>query len=345
VREKQRKTRRSFFSHSHLLVSQVQVGLSMGSKKTYPPWQNGIAGAVAGAGARLATAPLDMVRIRRQLDRSVTYPRPSLWSSVVTIVKDEGGVLALFRGSVAATYLWVGYSSVQFAVYGSIRGWMEAHDDPNHPHPTLVAFLSGGSAGVCATLSTYPFDICRTTFAARGPALHSLKEPPGTFQPPKSLYDFSISLYRRKGLSAFYAGSGPASIQIMPYMGLNFAIYDRLTKGDRGVGMSAYAGTISGSVSKIIVYPMDTIKKRIQAQAVFGPYGDTYEGMVDCFLKILRNEGYKSFYRGLVPSVLKTGIAAGLSFSLYRGTKNYLEARHDDWEKDHQQAEKSVFDR
>lgn len=307
------------------------------SNKPYPKWHDGVAGAVAGAGARLATAPLDLIRIRRQLDRTVTYPRPSLWKSFASIVKDEGGIVALFRGSVAATYLWVGYSTVQFAVYGSIKEFFEAQINNNlqNPQPTLVAFLSGGTAGVCATLSTYPFDICRTVFAAQGmiPGNHSLAEPNAgpTFKPPKSLRDFAFSLYRQKGLGAFYAGSGPATLQIVPYMGLNFAIYDVLTRDNRGVGVSAYAGTISGSVSKIIVYPVDTVKKRMQAQAVFGPsFGDTSEGMIGCFLQIWRKEGVLSFYRGLIPSVLKTGIATGLSFSLYRGTKNFLETLGDD---------------
>lgn len=305
------------------------------STKEYPQWHNSVAGAVAGAGARLATAPLDLVRIRRQLDRSVTYPRPSLMSSFATIIRDEGGFFALFRGSLAATYLWVGYSTVQFGVYGHIKAWFESHDDPILPHPTLVSFLSGGSAGFCATVTTYPFDICRTTFAARGMSStasiqSSFADPNPTFRPPKSLHEFAMSLYRRKGLRAFYAGCFPASIQIFPYMGLNFVIYDHLTSGDRAIGMSAYAGTISGSVSKIIVYPIDTIKKRIQAQAVFGPVGDIYLGIVDCFVKILKNEGYRGFYSGLLPSVLKTGIATGLSFSLYRGTKNFLEGLHSD---------------
>jgi len=305
-------------------------------EKPYPQWHNSLAGAVAGAGARLATAPLDLVRIRRQLDRSVTYPRPSLLSSFSTVMKDEGGFLALFRGSLAATYLWIGYSAVQFGVYGHIKAWFEAHDDPNRPHPSVVAFLSGGAAGLCATVATYPFDICRTAFAARGmPSARSVQSSFAdptftTFQPPKSLHEFAMVLYRQKGIRAFYAGCGPASIQIVPYMGLNFAIYDSLTSGDRAVGMSAYAGTISGSVSKIIVYPMDTVKKRLQAQAVFGPVGDIYFCMVDCFIKIWKNEGIAGFYRGLLPSVLKAGIATGLSFSLYRGTKNVLEHWHDD---------------
>jgi solute carrier family 25 thiamine pyrophosphate transporter 19 len=316
----------------------------MSTKKQYPQWHNLIAGGVAGAGARLATAPLDLVRIRLQLETSVTYPRPSLWSAFVRIAKDEGGVTALFRGSVAATYLWVGYSAVQFTVDNKIRrGFFQEHEQQ---HPTLVAFVSGGSAGVCATVATYPFDICRTVFAARGIPMQSSFGEPAPFTPPKSLYSFAESLYRQKGLSAFYAGCGPAIIQIIPYMGLNFAIYDRLTQGDRRVGQSGFAGSIAGSVSKIIVYPMDTIKKRMQAQAVFGPNGGTYyDGIVDCLVKMWQKEGYISFYRGIVPSVLKTGIASGLSFSIYRWTKNFLETVHDDWEQDHEQSEDRIFDR
>lgn len=299
------------------------------SKIEYPQWHNVVAGAVAGAGSRLATAPLDVVRIRWQLEKTVTYPRPSLFSALKTIADREGGVGALFRGSVAATYLWVGYSMVQFAVYGDIKTWLEAHVDPRNPNKTLVTFLAGGCAGVAATLSTYPFDICRTTFAARGVSEQPLAGKTRTFAPPKSLYEFAFSLYHKRGIRAFYAGSGPAAIQIMPYMGLNFAMYDRLTQGDKGVGLSGMAGSVSGAVSKIIVYPMDTIKKRLQAQAVFGSTGDHYEGMMDCFAKMLRKEGASSFYRGLLPSVAKTAIATSLTFSLYRGTKNALEEVYD----------------
>ena len=310
-------------------------------KRTYPQWHNAVAGGAAGAGARLATAPLDLIRIRRQLERNVTYPRPTLIQSITKVVRDEGGFLALFRGSVAATYLWVGYSTVQFAVYGHVKHYLESsyYQDHHELHSTSIAFVSGATAGVCATMASYPFDICRTIFAAQGlPGLNSLHHDPagtrGTFQPPKSLYDFAISLYRQKGFKGFYAGSGPASIQIMPYMGLNFAIYDRLTSGDKAVGVSAYAGTVSGATSKMIVYPLDTVKRRLQAQAVFGPGDDIYEGMVDCFRKMIKKERVSSLYRGLVPSILKTGIATGLSFSLFRWSKNLLEHFQDGWDQD-----------
>ena len=128
-------------------------------------------------------------------------------------------------------------------------------------------------------------------------------------------------------------------------MGLNFAIYDRLTRGDRGVTSSGIAGSISGAFSKMIVYPMDTIKKRLQAQAVFGSKGKPYQGMVDCCFTMMRQEGVFSFYSGLVPSVLKTTMSTGLSFAFYRMTRNFLEALHDDFRKDHKRSDDSLFDR
>jgi solute carrier family 25 thiamine pyrophosphate transporter 19 len=332
---------------------------------TYPVWHNAVAGGVAGAGSRMVTAPLDLIRIRRQLTPRTTYPSESMVQTWRKIVQNEGGIAALFRGNVPAIFLWVGYSAIQFSLYNRTKEAITSSQDPEGKYPTTTAFIAGATAGLFATTATYPFDVCRTTFAARGlmvealPRLHvapfsSLVEPQYnthnrhfasgrlasstvasasasalTNSPPKTIVEFAGQLYRQKGIMGFYAGSTPAVIQIIPYMGLSFAIYDSLTRGDRRVGLSAFAGSISGAVSKIIIYPVDTVKRRLQAQAFFEASGQPYAGMVDCMKTIARKEGISSFYRGVVPSVLKTTISTGLAFSFYRFAKNSLELLHD----------------
>ena len=314
----------------------------------YPAWHNGIAGGVAGAGSRMVTAPLDLIRIRRQLSPRTQYPSEGMWQSWRTIVEMEGGVTALFRGNLAAIYLWVGYAAVQFSLYNRTRDGLQAYLGSEEDYATTTAFLSGALAGTCATLATYPFDVCRTTFAARGlekataktvpfsslvePGLPPTTTPPHT-APPKTISDFVVQLYRQKGIRGFYAGAGPAVVQIIPYMGLNFALYDRFTQRDKRVGLSACAGALSGFISKMIVYPLDTTKRRLQIQAFYGADEERifhkYTGMRDCALQIAKTEGVVGFYRGVVPSVLKTTIATGLSFALFRSTKNALETIHD----------------
>lgn len=133
-------------------------------------------------------------------------------------------------------------------------------------------------------------------------------------------------------------------IQIIPYMGLNFAIYDWLTTTTDTTDNStaskthtsvsaAYAGSVSGALSKSCVYPIDTVKRRLQAQAFFVTASSHeqyyYEGMWDCIRTIYQQEGITSFYRGMVPSVLKTAIATSLTFAFFRWTKNSLEGFHD----------------
>ncbi|OEU10708.1 mitochondrial carrier [Fragilariopsis cylindrus CCMP1102] len=304
----------------------------------YPQWHNIISGGVAGAGARLLIAPLDLIRIRAQLERRDIYPRPSIVSRLKHVYQVEGGIKALFRGNLAASYLWIGYTTVQFSVYGTIKEKLEDIREQKETlltnllvNPTMVAFISGASAGVCATIATYPFDITRTVFAARGAVTQQQQQKAST-----NIAESAKSMYQKQGIQGFYAGATPALISIVPYMGLNFAIYDFLiTQGEdnttskKSIGLSGYAGSISGAVSKIIVYPLDTVKKRIQIQSVYGSSSTYYNGMWDCLATTIRTEGIQGLYRGLFPSVLKTTLGSGLAFTFFRTTKNLLENIHD----------------
>lgn len=117
---------------------------------------------------------------------------------------------------------------------------------------------------------------------------------------------------------------------------LFLSVYDAIIAGDKRVNASGYAGAISGATSKMLVYPIDTVKRRLQAQAFYDASlsgnrtnKQQYTGMVDCFLRILREESVASLYRGMFPSVLKTTIASSLSFALFRFAKNTLVYAHD----------------
>ena len=78
-----------------------------------------------------------------------------------------------------------------------------------------------------------------------------------------------------------YRGCGPALVQIVPYMGINFAVYDSLVRrcnagggkgadvGRGGVGGGlggrcpatlAVCGMAAGACGKLCVYPLDTVK-------------------------------------------------------------------------------------
>ncbi|OTA28874.1 hypothetical protein BTJ68_08413 [Hortaea werneckii EXF-2000] len=65
------------------------------------------------------------------------------------------------------------------------------------------------------------------------------------------------------------------------------------------------AGAVAGVSEILIMYPLDVIKTRVQLQGRTPiPGQDHYSGMVDCFRKIVANEGASRLYRGITAPIL-----------------------------------------
>ncbi|KAG0013562.1 mitochondrial aspartate-glutamate transporter agc1, partial [Podila clonocystis] len=82
-------------------------------------------------------------------------------------------------------------------------------------------------------------------------------------------------------------------------------------------------GSISGAVGATVVYPIDLVKTRMQNQRskVVGEL--LYKNSVDCFKKVVKNEGVLGLYRGLGPQLV--GVAPEKAIKL---TMNDLVRRH-----------------
>ncbi|KAF7307212.1 tRNA (guanine(37)-N1)-methyltransferase [Mycena indigotica] len=75
----------------------------------------------------------------------------------------------------------------------------------------------------------------------------------------------------------------------------------------KGFFHSAYnfvLGGIAGGIGATIVYPIDMVKFRMQNQRSTVVGQMLYKNSMDCAQKILRNEGFLGFYRGLGPQLI-----------------------------------------
>lgn len=61
-------------------------------------------------------------------------------------------------------------------------------------------------------------------------------------------------------------------------------------------------GSLAGAVGAFVVYPIDLVKTRMQNQRTTAKV--LYNGYVDCFRKIVRHEGVKGLYSGLMPQMV-----------------------------------------
>ena len=63
-------------------------------------------------------------------------------------------------------------------------------------------------------------------------------------------------------------------------------------------------GSISGSVGAISVYPLNLVRTRLQASGSTG-HPQRYTGFWDVVQKTYQRDGWRGFYRGLLPTLAK----------------------------------------
>eukprot|EP00026_Physarum_polycephalum_P009704 Phypoly_transcript_09838.p1 GENE.Phypoly_transcript_09838~~Phypoly_transcript_09838.p1 ORF type:complete len:311 (+),score=22.51 Phypoly_transcript_09838:95-1027(+) len=99
-----------------------------------------------------------------------------------------------------------------------------------------------------------------------------------------------------------------------------------MTKSDNGdnvrhktfdsSGMRSFvAGLSAGMASTVAGYVPDTIKVRLQTQPLTEPV--RYKGALDCGIRMVREEGVRSLFRGMSTPLMSRAIVNGMCFSTY----------------------------
>merc|ERR1711887_520232 len=82
-------------------------------------------------------------------------------------------------------------------------------------------------------------------------------------------------------------------------------------------GKDFLAGGISAAVSKTAVAPIERVKLLLQVQAVSKQLSESqkYKGMVDCFVRIPKEQGFMAFWRGNLANVIRYFPTQALNFA------------------------------
>jgi solute carrier family 25 thiamine pyrophosphate transporter 19 len=261
-------------------------------------WQNALSGSIAGLLTRSIIAPLDVIKIRQQLEPTATGKYNTVYQSISCILKEEGP-RGFWKGNLPASYLYLSYGGIQFYVYYEFSKWNQ--------------FLVGALSSGIATTLTYPFDLVRTRFAV-------IDSKDRIY---KGLAESFCIILKEEGLKGFYRGLFPSLLTVMPSMGLLFYSRSYLLSTFQHYELESLnfsSGFLSGIFTKSVLYPVDTIRKRLQIQ---GPHRNRfileipkYTSSVNVAYQMMMHEGILSLYKGIIPSLLKTGLSSGITFML-----------------------------
>lgn len=85
---------------------------------------------------------------------------------------------------------------------------------------------------------------------------------------------------------------------------LKLAYLRSTSKDEPGVLALLMFGSVSGSVGATSVYPLNLVRTRLQASGSSG-HPERYTGIFDVVHKTYARDGWRGFYRGLLPTLAK----------------------------------------
>ena len=271
-------------------------------------------GAISGGVSRSVVAPLERVKVMYMADSSLARTE-GMAGTLARIVRTDGP-MGLFKGNSLNVARIAPTKAVEFFVFDKFKdfclestgeidmtGWQRA--------------LGGSLASMAGTALTHPIDTVRTRVSVQG-------------LPVKTIVD---QLMRDEGPKAFLRGLGPNMVRVAPYGAINFYVYDYLKSwyrrrvgpgGSLGALPSMLFGAAAGAAAQTVVFPIEMIQRRLQAQGMAGS-PVLYKNMVDAAVKIVRKEGLRALYAGLVPNYGKLIPAAAISFWMYELLKQQFD--------------------
>lgn len=291
--------------------------------------EGGIASIIAGC----STHPLDLIKVRMQLQgetptnpnpnlslrpalafhggATVAPPRPPLQPKAgpvsvgVMIFKTEG-VSALFSGVSATVLRQTLYSTTRMGLYEVFK---EKLSDPvTGTLPLGSKIASGLVAGGIGAAVGNPADVAMVRMQADG------RLPASERRNYKSVVDAIMRMSRQEGVTSLWRGSSLTVNRAMIVTASQLASYDQvketiLEKGlmKDGLGTHVMASFAAGFVAAVASNPVDVIKTRVMNMKVKPGMAPPYNGALDCAVKTIRAEGPMALYKGFIPTISRQG--------------------------------------
>ena len=254
--------------------------------------------------ATICIQPIDTVKVRRQLMDRATV-RTSPWGVAKGMVS-EGGFVNLYQGLSAGLSRQLVYGTLRLGLFTTFERKLEERALKNR---TTVSFRerAGASlaAGATAAFCGNPTEVALVRMQADG--LKPLNER----QNYRSVFDALARITRGEGILALWKGSGPTIIRAMSMNFGQLAFFSeskfqlkKRTKLSPEAKTAAAAG-IAGMAGAFISQPFDFVKTRLQNQSTVAGKPAVYSGIFDCFIRVIKTDGFLRLYRDIGPYFLR----------------------------------------
>jgi solute carrier family 25 (mitochondrial phosphate transporter), member 23/24/25/41 len=146
-------------------------------------------------------------------------------------------------------------------------------------------------------------------------------------------------MWRQGKLLPYYRGLGMGLAGMFPYSAIDLFIFENckhfvLQRKAKEYGcheedvqmgnvITGMIGATSGAISATVVYPINLLRTRLQAQGTV-LHRPTYTGVMDVTRKTLQGEGIRGLFKGVTPNLMKVAPAVSISYVVYENCKSLM---------------------
>jgi len=269
-----------------------------------------LAGVAAGVSKTVA-APIERVKLLVQnQDEMIKQGRlDKPYTGVVDCTKRvlaTEGVYPFWRGNLANVLRYFPTQALNFAFKDSIKAAFKTSKDAPQALKFATNIASGGAAGTMSLLFVYSLDYARTRLANDSKGKGGERQFNG-------LVDVYVKTLKSDGIQGLYRGFTISAVGIFIYRGMYFGLYDTLKPlllgKDAGVFLSFFLGWAVTVTAGLMSYPIDTVRRRMMMTSGGGV---KYKGSMDCFIQVMKNEGFMSLMKGAGANILRGVAGAGV---------------------------------
>jgi len=279
-------------------------------------------GGSIGAVAKTVMAPVEPVKLLLQTMDSnpdVISGKVARYNGIgdcFSRVYSEQGLSAFWRGNLVNCLRYAPQQGSALAFNDALNNAFPKFDSKKDFWKSVsVKLLSGGLAGAVANTICYPFDYARTRLAS------DLKKGGGQF---KGISDCIATTVRSQGLTGLYTGWSVTVAGAFVYRAGQLGLFKQIQDMNPYVHDKGYLGAVSSFASVTLArtaimpfnYPFDTVRRRMMLQSEKAVADRLYKGSVDCFNQVLKKEGLKGMYKGMVPELFR-GVGGSLVIVAY----------------------------
>ncbi|KAF7657661.1 hypothetical protein LDENG_00024070 [Lucifuga dentata] len=287
------------------------------------------AGAIGGAACVLSGQPLDTAKVKMQ-----TFP--SLYRGFIhcfLATYRQVGLRGLYQGTTPALMANIAENSVLFMSYGFCQQTIRfiAGLDKEAALSDTQKACAGSLASIFSSFALCPTELVK----CRLQAMYEMEAAGKISNSQNTVWSMVKTVMKNEGPLGFFHGLTTTFAREVPgyfcFFGAYelcrsaFADYMKCDKDDIGVAPIVFSGGVGGACLWLVIYPMDSVKSRIQVMSMMGKQA----GFFKIFMTITRTEGVRALYSGLTPTMIRTFPANGALLLGYEASRKLMMKQFD----------------